>query len=184
VKGKEERQSNFFDVCSKCKTNYDCCHGTRPPITRERKRIIEEYLKREKIPISDAFAEEYYVFPRENKEGYCIFHDMNIRKCRIHPVKPETCVAGPITFDINKKTGKIEWHLKKEKICSLAGKMFKNEKALRKHLESAKTEIIRLVHQLDPKALQIILKIDEPHTFKVGEDNIDKEILDKLTCDS
>jgi Fe-S-cluster containining protein len=109
---------------------------------------------------------------------------MNIRKCRIHPVKPETCVAGPITFDINKKTGKIEWHLKKEKICSLAGNMFKNEKALRKHLESAKTEIIRLVHQLDPKALQIILKIDEPHTFKVGEDNIDKEILDKLTCDS
>jgi Fe-S-cluster containining protein len=141
-------------------------------------------LKEEKFPFENVFVQTSYTFPREDAEGYCIFYDKKTRKCRIHPVKPETCVAGPITFDINKKTGKIEWHLKKEKICLLAGKMYKNEETLKKHLESAKIEILRMVQQLDSKALQTILKIDEPDTFKIGEDNIGKEILDKLISDS
>ena len=62
--------------------------------------------------------------------------------------------------------------------------MCKNEKALRKHLELAKIEILRMVQQLDPKALQTILRIEEPETFKIDEDNIGKEILDKLISDS
>jgi uncharacterized protein (DUF2249 family) len=41
-----------------------------------------------------------------------------------------------------------------------------------------------MVQQLDPKALQTILRIEEPETFKIDEDNIGKEILDKLTSDS
>lgn len=171
-KGEGKRQSNFFDVCSKCKTNYDCCHGTRPPITKERRRIIEEYLKREKIPIVDAFVEEEYVFPRENKEGYCVFHNMKTRKCVVHTVKPETCVTGPITFDKNKKTGKIEYYIKKETICPLAAVVYKDRKMLRRHLESAKKEIGRLVNKLDSEALNSILKKDEPETFRIGEDRI------------
>jgi Fe-S-cluster containining protein len=170
-KSGSERQSNFFDVCSKCRTNYDCCHGTRPPITKERRRIIEEYLKREKIPIVDAFVEEEYTYPRENVEGYCVFHDMKTRKCMIHIVKPETCVAGPITFDINKKTGKIDWHIKKETICPLAATVYKDKKMLQKHLESAKKEITELVNALDSEALKAILKKDEPETFKIDEDS-------------
>jgi hypothetical protein len=118
-----------------------------------------------------------YVFPREDEEGYCVFHDKETRKCLIHPVKPETCVAGPITFDINLETGKIEWFLKTEKICPLAGKLYKNQEMLQKHLKSAKKEILKLVHQLDPKALKTILKIEEPETFKIGEDEIEKEKL-------
>jgi hypothetical protein len=118
-----------------------------------------------------------YVFPREDEEGYCVFHDKETRKCLIHPVKPETCVAGPITFDINLETGKIEWFLKTEKICPLAGKLYKNQKMLQKHLKSAKKEILKLVHQLDSKALKAILKIEEPETFKIGEDEIEKEKL-------
>jgi Fe-S-cluster containining protein len=164
---KVERQSNFFDVCGKCKTNYDCCHGTRPPITRERRRIIEEYLKRQKISIVGAFVEEDYVFPRENEEGYCVFHDMKTKKCMIHVVKPETCVAGPITFDINKKTEKIEYYIKKETICQLAEIVYEDKKTLEKHLESAKKEIIRLVNELDSEALKAVIKKDEPETFKI-----------------
>ena len=177
-----KRQSNFFDVCIQCKTG--CCQGARPPITRERRKIIEAFLKEQKFPVENVFVQTSYTFPREDAEGYCIFYDKKTRKCQIHSIKPETCVAGPITFDINKETQKIEWHLKKEKICLLAGKMYKNEEALRKHLESAKIEIFRMVQQLDPKALQTILRIEEPETFKIDEDNIGKEILDKLISDS
>jgi Fe-S-cluster containining protein len=167
-KGEGERQSNFFDVCSKCKTSYDCCHGTRPPITKERRRIIEEYLKRHNVTVANAFAEEDYVYPRENEEGYCVFHDMKTRRCIIHVVKPETCVAGPITFDLDKKTGKIELFIKKETICPLAGIVYRDKTALQKHLKSAQKEIRRLVENLDSKELVSILKKDEPETFKLS----------------
>jgi Fe-S-cluster containining protein len=163
-----KRQSNFFSVCSKCKTKYDCCRETRPPITQGRRRIIEDYLKSEKIPIVDAFVEEEYTYPRENTEGYCIFHDMRTRKCMIHAVKPETCVAGPITFDLDRKTGKTELFIKKETICPLAGIVHKDKAMLQKHLESAQKEIARLVENLDSKKLASILKKDEPETFKLS----------------
>jgi len=95
-------------------------------------------------------------------------------------MKPETCVAGPITFDINLRTKKIEWYLKMEKICPLAGVVYKDKESLTKHLESAKREILTLVRELDPEALKAILKIEEPETFKIGEDNIENRILEKL----
>jgi hypothetical protein len=95
-------------------------------------------------------------------------------------VKPETCVAGPITFDINRKTKKIEWHVKMEQICQLAGTVYGNKKALEQHLRSAKKEILTLVRELGAASLKAILKKDEPETFKIGEDTIEEEILDKL----
>jgi Fe-S-cluster containining protein len=166
-KGEEKRQSNFFDICRKCKTDYSCCFGTRPPITGERRKIIEEYLKKEKLPIANAFVEEKYAFPKENTQGYCVFHDMRTRKCVIHSIKPETCVSGPITFDINKMTGKIELYMKMDKICPLAGIVYKDKEMLQKHLKSARGEIIHLVDELDSEALKAILKKDEPETFKI-----------------
>ncbi|MEM3642239.1 MAG: YkgJ family cysteine cluster protein [Candidatus Bathyarchaeia archaeon] len=173
-----ERQMNFFDVCSGCKI--DCCRDARPPITPRREKIIEEYLKEKRISIEKPFVHTEYTFPREKVDGHCIFYDKNSRKCIIHPVKPETCVAGPVTFDINKKTRKIEWYLKMEKICPLAGAMLKNKSVIEKHLESAKKEIFRLVRELDPTALRVILNRDEPETFKIDEDEIDEDILDAL----
>lgn len=177
---REYEETSNFDVCSQCKAEVSCCFGPRPPVTKDRRKIIDAYLKKAKIPLADVFVEEEYVFPKENEEGFCIFYDMGTRKCMIHSVKPETCVAGPITFDINKKTGKIEWHIKTEKICPFAGVVYKNKKILRRHLESAKKEISKLVDELDPEALRAILKKDEPETFKIDEDNIGKSILDKL----
>jgi hypothetical protein len=141
-------------------------------------------LKEQKIPIDSPFVQTVYIFPKEDAEGYCIFYDKKMRKCLIHPVKPETCVAGPITFDINVKNRKIEWHLKMEKICALAGVLYKNRAILKKHIESAKREILKLVSELDSEALKDILKIEELETFKIDEDNIGKEMLDKLTTNS
>jgi Fe-S-cluster containining protein len=173
-----ERQKNFLNVCSGCVA--ECCHGTRPPITSKRKRTIKKYLREHGIDIRQPFVAEDYVFPREQEGEYCIFHDKKTGMCIVHSVKPETCVAGPITFDINKKTGKIEWFLKKEQICRLAGAMFRDKEMLSKHTKSAKEELSRLVKELDAQALKAILKKDEPETFKISEDEIETRISDEL----
>jgi hypothetical protein len=174
----DKRQNDFFAVCNNCKIS--CCQNARPPITTERRKIIEEYLKEQKISIPNPFTQTMYTFPSEDAEGYCIFYEKQTRRCKIHPVKPETCVAGPITFDINRQTGKFEWYLKMEKICPLAGILYKNDEILKKHLEIAKKEIHRLVHELEPEALRVILKIEEPETFKIDQDPIENHVLNKL----
>lgn len=128
----------------------------------------------------DPFVIQEYVFPRETREGYCIFLDGTTKKCIIHPVKPETCVAGPITFNINSNMGKIEWFLKTEKICSLAPTIYRDKEAFEKHLKSAKREILKLVQDLDDKALRKILTIKEPDTFKISTDTLDQTVMAKL----
>ena len=183
VKNEEKRQSNFFNICSKCKTGYSCCLGTRPPLSRKRRRIITEYLKMHEIPVEDPFVMEEYAYPRENADGHCVFHDRKTRKCLIHPVKPETCVAGPITFDINRKRGKIEWFVKMDKICSLARVVYRDKKLLQEHVAAAREEIMRLVKELGAKELKAILAKEEPETLKICEEDVGKEVLDKLACE-
>jgi Fe-S-cluster containining protein len=178
----KKRQDNFFPVCSTCKTS--CCKDARPPITPQRRKTIEAYLKNQKIRIENPFVQASYTFPKEDVEGYCIFYDRNKSKCLVHPVKPETCVAGPVTFDINTKSQKIEWHLKMEKICPVAGALYRKKETLQAHVKSAKKEILSLVRELDSQALIAILKIEEPETFKIDEDTLEKDILDKLITDS
>jgi len=171
-------ENDFFSVCSHCRTS--CCMNARPPLTHERINIIEAHLRKQKTPLEKPFMQASYAFPREDREGYCVFNDRKTGKCIVHLVKPETCVAGPITFDINPKTEKIEWHLKKESICSLAGKLYRDKERLGKHLALAKNEIMRLVRELDTEALKTILRIEEPETFKIDEDDVEKAILKKL----
>ncbi len=174
----DERQKNFFNICGTCKI--DCCWNARPPITEKREKIILEYLKAYGIRIENPFEHAEYTFPRETSEGYCVFYDKATRKCIVHSVKPETCVAGPVTFDINTKTGKIEWYLKMEKICPLAGVMYSDKALLAKHFEAARKEILQFMRELTPKALKAILKREEPDTFKIGEEEIEGEVLNKL----
>lgn len=174
------RQSNFFSVCDHCQTSYSCCNDTTPPVTDERRKIIETYLETEQIKVDSPFVEGDYVYPRLKADAYCIFHDGKTKKCLVHSVKPETCVAGPITFDINQRTGKIEWFVKKECLCQLAKIVYEDKQLLEEHITSAKKEIKRLVNQLDSRALKDILKKDEPETFKISEDPVERRILDKL----
>lgn len=178
-KNENNRQRNFFDVCSHCKTNYSCCNDTTPPITLERRKIIEAYLATSNLEVNKPFERAEYVFPRLVATGYCVFHDEKTKKCLVHRVKPETCVAGPITFDLNVKSGKIEWFIKKESICQLAGEVYRNEQLLQKHLASAKKEVLRLVAQLPKEELKAILKKDEPETFKIEEEPFEAKAFPK-----
>ena len=174
----KRRQSDFFSVCETCQLG--CCNGVRPPLTPKRKRIIQNFLKANSIIVPNPFKNRDYTFPRETPDGYCIFFDKATKKCLIHPVKPETCVAGPITFDINRQTEKIEWFLKTEKICAMAAALYPNKEAFEKHLKSAKSEVMKLVQNLDSKALGAILAIAEPDTLKFGEDALHSKVVAKL----
>jgi hypothetical protein len=77
-------------------------------------------------------------------------------------------------------TSKIEWFIKMDKICQLAGRVYVDEALLQRHLESAKKEIFKLVSELDSEALRAVLKKEEPETFKISEDNLGKSALKRL----
>jgi hypothetical protein len=52
--------------------------------------------------------------------------------------------------------------------------VYEDKGLLKKHLESAKQEIRRLVTQLNVQELRVVLKKDEPETFKIGEEALEK----------
>ncbi|MBT0160080.1 YkgJ family cysteine cluster protein [Candidatus Bathyarchaeota archaeon A05DMB-2] len=169
-----------FHICCACKGT--CCRDAKPPLTESRQKIIMGYLEKQKIHIEAPFSHERYSYPAVDNLGFCVFYDKSASKCMVHPVKPETCRAGPITFDINPQTGKVEWYLKKSEICAFAEVLYSDYASFKQHLEVAKTEILRLICELDAEALQAILEIEEPQTFKVGEDILSQEVLANLRC--
>ncbi|MEM2094163.1 MAG: YkgJ family cysteine cluster protein [Candidatus Bathyarchaeia archaeon] len=170
------RQTNFISICSICKSK--CCKGARPPLSSSRIQIIEDYLlERGIVP---RFDRREYSFPYEREDGYCSLLDVETGYCIVHEVKPETCVAGPITFDIDAGRGVIEWYLKTEDICLLAGVLARNRMLLLEHLLSARREILHLVNELSSTELKAILRIEEEHTVKIGEECLPELIVKKL----
>lgn len=167
-----------FDVCGQCKSI--CCQDAKPPLSEKRKKIISEHLQKRKINFKTLFAKERYSYPAEDEEVYCLLFNKKTGKCMVHPVKPETCVSGPITFDINFKTKKVEWFLKKSEICAYAGLLFNDKAAFSKHFNEAKKQIITLIDELSPEELRAIVTVEEPQTFKVDEDDLSPEAVKKL----
>lgn len=168
-----------FDVCSQCKSI--CCQDAKPPLSKNRIKILREYLKKQKINIAEPFAKNGYSYLAVDEEIYCKLFNRQTGKCLVHPVKPETCVSGPITFDINFKTKKVEWFLKTSELCAYAGAFCKNKAAFEDHFEVARKQITELIKQLSADELRAIVKIDEPQTFKVDEDDLPKEVNKKLS---
>jgi uncharacterized protein len=167
-----------FDVCSQCKSI--CCQDAKPPLTENRKKIIKKYLKEQKIKIEKPFAKENYSYPAVDKLVFCRLFNKKTGRCLVHTLKPETCVAGPVTFDINFSSKKIEWFLKKSDLCAFAGVLYRDKVAFSRHLEVAKKELTELICHLSADELRVIVRIDEPQTFKVGEDDLPLEVTKKL----
>lgn len=173
-----EKKTCASDICFKCTDT--CCQDAKPPLTRKRQKIIEEHIKKQQLKIKKPFSHDQYSFPEFDESRICVFHDKKTRSCLVHAVKPETCRAGPITFDINRQTGKLEWYLKTAEICPLARVLHNDSSLFTEHFKVAREEILRLVCELDGEALGAILKIEEPQTFKIGEEDLPKEVLAKL----
>jgi Fe-S-cluster containining protein len=171
------RKTCAFEVCRRCKNI--CCQDAKPPLTLKRQKTIEDYLKNQNLRIETPFSHDRYSFPAVDKLGFCLFYDKKTGKCIVHPVKPETCRAGPVTFDINFQTGKVEWYLKKPEICAFAGVLRGKDALFKEHFKIAREEMMRLICELDSEALRAILKIEEPQTFKIGEDDLPKTVTEK-----
>ncbi len=167
-----------YDVCNECKII--CCQDAKPPLSGNRKKILQDYIKKEKINVENPFTTEAYSYPSHDKELRCVFNDKKTKRCMVHSVKPETCVAGPITFDINFNTQRVQFFLKKSEICAYAGVLFKDKPALKKHFEVAREQIIELIKQLSADELRAIMKIEEPETFKFCEEPLPPEVIRKL----
>ena len=167
-----------YDVCSECRII--CSQDAKPPLSESRKKILKEYMDKQKIKVEKPFTKAKYSYPSVDETLLCIFNSKVTKRCMVHPVKPETCRAGPITFDINFKTKKIEYFLKKSEICAYAGELFKNKAAFETHFEVAKKEIMQLVKELSADELHELTKIDEPQTFKVGEEDLPASVVKKL----
>ena len=167
-----------FDVCSKCKSI--CCIDAKPPLTINRKKILQEYLKKQGIYFEKPFAAKEYTYPSVDDKAYCGFFNKQTGKCIVHPVKPETCVAGPITFNINFFTRKIEWYLKTKELCAYAGVIFCDTKGFQSLFKESKKQIMELIRRLSAEELRSLMKIEEPQTFKFSEDNLPKEVEKKL----
>ena len=167
-----------FDVCQQCALG--CCRDVNPPLTVERKKKISKYLQGHELRREKLFVDAAYSSPSVDSTGLCLFYSKNTGKCQVHPVKPETCRAGPVTFDINLRSHKVEWFLKKTEVCALAKRLCENEALLKEHFTVARAELLQLIRELDSEALRAILLIGEPQTFKIGEDELPEEVMQKL----
>jgi hypothetical protein len=88
-------------------------------------------------------------------------------KCIIHAIKPETCLAGPFTFDVKDEV--IEIYLKFSRICPLVTLLKETPEACQIQYEIAIKNITHLVSNLTEDEINAICRVDEPETEKVSE---------------
>ena len=147
-------------ACDECHLVGGCCFDARPPLSQER---IDILLKNGVS--ADAVEFAGYKRLRLKPDGFCVlFQD---GKCSIHSIKPETCVAGPFTFDM--KGNILQIFIKRESICPMVRFLKANRKAFDGLFEASVERIMELVDKVPPLEMAEILKIDEPETDLVAE---------------
>jgi len=145
-------------ICMLCGGH--CCNGAQPPISEEcYRRLVAQGVP------EAVFGQNGYRFVKTCDDGTCMLCKGG--KCSIHAFKPETCIAGPFTFDVTRKTIRI--FLKYETICPLV-RLFKEfPEAYGQQYAAAVRSITRLVSDLREDELAAICQIEEPETEKVAE---------------
>jgi len=149
-------------ICDKCGGR--CCYYAKPPLTEERISILLE----NGMTFDDILFREHRMLDCKST-GFCIGYKDG--RCRIQQVKPETCVAGPFTFDIC--NGKLEIYLKKERICDLVAFLKSNRAVYDEQLELAVQNILQLIRSL-PEELESVCRVEGPETVKVAEYPLDE----------
>jgi hypothetical protein len=147
-------------ACDDCHLAGGCCFEARPPLSQKRIEILMEN------GIS-ADAIEFVGYKRLclGPDGFCVlFRD---GKCSIHDIKPETCVAGPFTFDI--EGDMLQIFLKRENICPMVRFLRANRKAYDALFETSVEKIMDLIRSVPEEEMAQILQIDEPQTDLVAE---------------
>jgi len=147
-------------ACSECHLYGGCCFEARPPLSQER---IDILLKN---GVSED-AVEFAGYKRLclKQDGFCVLFQNG--KCSIHSIKPETCVAGPFTFDI--KDNCLQIFIKRDSICPMVRFLKANRKAYDGLFETSVEKIMHLVESIPGSEMAEILKIEEPETDLVAE---------------
>jgi Fe-S-cluster containining protein len=154
-------------ICRECEQGGGCCFDARPPLTQER---IDTLLARGFGPEDIEFGR--YKRLKVKEDGYCVmFQD---GRCKIHSFKPETCVAGPFTFDV--KGSILEIYMKKEGICPLVRHLKEDLSLYNELFDLSVSKIVELVEKLPPEELEEILKIEERETELVAEIRIKRSL--------
>jgi len=137
-----------------------CYNGAQPPISEDcYRRLVAQ-------GVPDAvFGQDGYRFVKTRDNGACMLCKGG--KCSIHANKPETCIAGPFTFDVTGDT--IGIFLKYETICPLVRLLKEFPEAYDQQYVAAVRSITRLVSDLRENELAVICRIEEPDTEKVAE---------------
>jgi uncharacterized protein len=147
-------------ACCECHLDGGCCFEARPPLSQDR---IDILLENGVSPDAIEFAG--YKRLRLKQDGFCVlFQD---KRCTIHSIKPETCVAGPFTFDI--KGTLLQIFLKRESICPMVRFLKADRKAYDEVFDISLNKILDLVKSVPSLEMAEILKIEEPETDLVAE---------------
>ena len=147
-------------ACSSCKLSSGCCMEARPPLTKSRADILLAYG----VSPSDIEFQGYRRL-RLKPDGFCIL--LRDGKCTVHSIKPETCVAGPFTFDV--KGSILQIFLKKPSICPMVEVLKQNEELYQNLFDLSVSKIMDLVSELPAEELAEIVKTEEPDTDLVAE---------------
>ena len=150
-------------ICHACDGH--CCNDAHPPISKERHRIILTYGK-----FSDCIEREGYTRIRTRDDGWCVM--LSGKKCMIHAVKPETCVAGPFTFAVTDHT--LEIYLKRESLCPLVAHIKSDPEMYDLQFCRAQDHIVKLVESLPREEIDIISAIPEDETDLVARIPLDR----------
>ena len=94
----------------------------------------------------------------------CILFAEN--RCRHHGIKPETCRAGPFTFDVH--DGNILLFLKKEAVCPLVCMLKENPEAYRQQYTAAVQSIRSFIAHMPDDQLAAVCRVEEPETEYVA----------------
>ena len=151
-------------ACDDCHLAGGCCFEARPPLSQKRIDMLME-----NGVSADAIEFVGYKRLRLRQDGFCVlFRD---GKCSIHDIKPETCVAGPFTFDI--EDDMLQIFLKRESICPMVRFLRANRKAYDALFETSVEKIMDLIRSVPEEEMAQILQIDEPQTDLVAEIRLD-----------
>ena len=145
-------------ICMNCGGH--CCDEAHPPISEHcYQRLVAEGIS------PSVFEYNGYRSIRTCPDGHCVLWKNG--KCSIHGIKPETCRAGPFTFDV--KGDVIEIFLKFESICPIVRLLKEVPEAYAQQYSLATRNIAHIVAHLTEEELAVICRIEEPETEKVAE---------------
>jgi len=137
-----------------------CCDDAHPPISLNcQERLLAAGVSQ------TAFETNGYRRLRTNPDHTCILMKDNM--CLIHAIKPETCRAGPFTFDVDGDTIRI--FLKHASICPIVTLLKEVPEAYGQQYDLALENITNLVAHLTDAEIREINRIDEPDTDLVAE---------------